>query len=789
MYAQVLLLDPPWLDLSYALPGTFPESFWRPGLRVAVPLGRGPLRPALLRLLTPEAPEGLRLRELFWPLETRPLLGGDLTEILCAVADRQGLARGQAAAGLLPFLRDMRASLHRLDVPGGKPGDRKVWSLSDLRRLPPARLAELADDLLQGRARMVPPRQDAAAGERCVLRVSPPWPLRPGALRQRAALELVQEKGQVNRRVLIRALGPSGGSVVAGLLARGLLAVEEEDEEARLERAREALLPPDDPENIVLNEDQKRAVGQCAALLDRNEASHRLLFGVTGSGKTAVYTAIAREALSRGKSVLLLAPEVALACKLRRDLGRAIPEADIVFSHGYQSRVHREKTFRALAARTDPVLVIGTRSALFLPLPSLGCLILDEEHDASYKQDERVPYQAREVAWLRAARAGALLLLGSATPDIRSWHAALSGHLPVLRLPERVSGRPLPPVELVQMGTGLIRPDQPTILTPRALRALDETVARGEQAIILLNRRGFAPLVYCSDCQAAISCPNCAVGLSFHRDEGRLLCHYCGYSLPFPAPCPVCRHMNFLPMGEGTERTADFLSARFGREVLRFDRDSTRRQGAMEELLARFAAREADILVGTQMLSKGHHFPQVTLAVVADGDLGLSLPDYRAAERTFQLLVQSAGRAGRGEKPGRVLIQTRDLRHYCWRFVQTADYEGFYAEEIRRREKFRFPPFTKLALLRFSYARNDAEGSRAMQEMEAWIRPQARERGLTLLGPVPSPIAVLNGRVRHQCLLKVEDWTEARRLRYDAGRLKCADKLRIVLDLDPVSML
>ncbi len=786
MNALVTLLVPPFLDLTYALPAAFPASFWQEGLRVAVPLGRGPLRAGIVRAVDVAAPEGVQLRTLVWPLELEPLLDRQLVQLLEAVADRQCLAHGAAMAQLLPLVKDLGVTVHR-SAARGKRAAR--YTLRQIAGLPEPEKAALASDLLAGRARLVAPRQDAAASERCQLLVSPPWPVRPAAVRQTRALEYLMFHGTTNRRALIRELGEGSAQVLDALVRQGLVGLESDEDDERQEALNEALLAPVQAPTFSLNADQQAAVQEVTGLIGKGGFAHRLLFGVTGSGKTAVYTACARYCLKQGKSVLILAPEVALAHKLRKDLCAALPEACHVFYHGYQSQSRREATFRSMAGSRGPLLIVGTRSALFLPLASLGLIVLDEEHDGSFKQEERVPYQAKEVAWLKARQAGAVLLLGSATPDIKTWHAACTGSLPVLRLPHRIGHRTLPPVELVNMGRRKIMAAEDTLLAPESLAALDATVARGEQAIVLLNRRGFAPLIYCPDCKITLSCPNCAVGLAFHRDENRLVCHYCGYSMPFPAPCPHCHNMNFLPMGEGTERTADYLCARFGREVLRFDRDSTRRQGAMEELLGRFARHEANILVGTQMLSKGHHFPDVTLAIVADGDLGLSLPDYRAAERTFQLLVQSAGRAGRGEKPGRVLIQTRDVNHYCWKYVQSADYEGFYAEELERRRKFRFPPFTHVSMLRFSYERNDVAGSAAMQETEGWLRVAARERELPILGPVQSPIPVINNRMRYQCLFKTPDWGRVRQLYRDLCRQKCTEKLKISLNLDPYTML
>ncbi len=770
-------------------------------MRAAVPLGAGPLRPGLLRALDVPAPEGVRLKNISWPLETAPLVDAALLDLLVAVAERYGMDVGRAAATMLPFLKDMNVRLRRLEKPLAGNGEMlpglcrgrggAAMSLKQICQSPQAVKKELAQELVSGRARMLAPRRDAAAGERCLLACEAPWPVRPNALRQIKCLETLMLQGAVNRRSLIRSLGSGGASVVDALVSQGLVRLESDDDDARQEQLNVMLLEPVSavPVSLTLTDAQQAAVDALVPLLDTGKTAQRLLYGVTGSGKTVVYTEVIKACLARGRSALLLAPEVALAHKLKRDLQNALPDARLVFYHGYQSQHRREITFRAMNAVKGPRLVIGTRSALFLPVPDLGCVILDEEHDQAFKQEERVPYQAKEAAWFKARRAGALMLLGSATPDIKTWHASCRGVLPALRLPGRVSGSQLPPVELVPMARTRFAEETGTLLASATLEALDQVVGRGEQAIVLLNRRGFAPQIYCPDCKNTLSCPNCSVGLSFHRDLGRLLCHYCGHSIDFPAPCPACGHMNFLPMGEGTERVTSFLTARYGREVLRFDRDSTRRAGAMEELLTRFADHEAQVLVGTQMVSKGHHFPDVTLAVIADGDLGLSLPDYRAAERTFQLLVQSAGRAGRGAKPGRVLIQTRDTRHYCWQYVINADYEGFYAAEIERRRRFCFPPFSHLTLIRFTYEREDADAASAMEEMRQWIKNAARERGLTLLGPVPSPIPMLNNRMRFQCLLKTTDWAAPRRLYHDACLRKEARKMRVILDLDPVSML
>ena len=785
MNALVTLLEPPYADLTYSLPKAFPENFWKEGLRVAVPLGRGPLRPGIVRALDVEAPQGVRLRDIAFPLEVVPILNPGLVRILEAVASRQCLTVGLAISQLVPLTRDMGVRVRRLDIKGRE----GTLSLKQAAALGPGEKKALVQELLSGRALLVPPHRDPAKSERVELIVSPPWPVRPAATRQREALEYLMFHGTTNRRTFMRELGEGASQIVQALLKLGCIRISSEEAENRIEELGAQLLVPSKSITFELNADQKAAVDELNALVDKNEYAQRLIFGVTGSGKTAVYITAARHCLESGRSVLLLAPEVALAHKLRNDLSTALPGKRVLFYHGYQGSSRREGTFRALAENREPVLVAGTRSSLFLPLQNVGLIILDEEHDASFKQEDRVPYQAKEVAWLKARQERAVLVLGSATPDIRTWHAACEGKIGVLRMPRRISQKPLPPVELINMGRRRIMSEEETLLAPESLKAIEETVTRGEQAIVLLNRRGFAPLIYCPDCRTTLTCPNCAVGLSFHRSEGRLLCHYCGYSLPFPSPCPNCHKMNFMPMGEGTERTTNYLSARFGHEVLRFDRDSTRREGAMEELLTRFARHEANILVGTQMLSKGHHFPDVTLAIVADGDLGLGLPDYRAAERTFQLLVQSSGRAGRGSREGRVLIQTKDVNHYCWKYVKNSDNEGFYEEEIARRKRYRFPPFSHVSLIRFSYERNDPAGSEAMTAAETWIRAKARERGIPLLGPVQSPIAFIGNRMRYQCLLKTDEWACVRTLYADLLRVPEVAKLKVSLNLDPYSML
>lgn len=785
-FCTVALLSPPHASLTYSLPAWWPLPLRQPGARVAVPLGAGGLRAGVITATLdtlPPLPEGTRLRPLAWPLEASPLLTPEYTEMATQLALRQCLPMGHILGHVLPpGLRSTRLRL-RCFADG-----RVVWhSLKQLQHMDDPSRRALAVALVEGAATLVPPRSDSAADERCLLNAEPPWPVRPMATRQIAVLEYLLQHGPVSRRTLLHVLGDTANAALGTLVERGHVRLHgpHEDDTPPLAGEDTALLPPP-PAAFTLSPAQEEAVAAFTAALDTGTAQSRLLFGVTGSGKTAVYIQVAAACLARGKSVLLLAPEVALALKLFRDVCASMPGVPALLYHGYQGPASRERAFAAVGNGQARV-VVGTRSALFLPLRSVGCIMLDEEHDASFKQDETFVYHAKEVAWFLARQHGALLLLGSATPDVKTFYAARQGRLPVHRLPERVGGGTLPAVRLVDISR---QRNTEEALAPESLEAINATVARGEQVVVLLNRRGYAPLMYCLDCQRVAKCPHCAISLTYHKARQRLVCHYCGYSTPHPALCPHCKGSNYLPMGSGTEKLVESLPyLANGAAVLRLDRDSTRRPGHMESILQAFARQEAPILVGTQMLSKGHHFPNVTLAVVADADLGLNLPDYRAAERTFQLLVQSSGRAGRGLKPGQVLIQTRNTGHYCWEFVKNCDYEGFYAAELARREKRRYPPFTLLGLLRMSHTLDCPAAPAVYAAMSRHIRERCRALQLTALGPAPAPMALLRGRRRFHCLLKGQQWQAMRQLFQELLGMTDKNILRISLDLDPLNML
>ena len=781
---QVTLVSPPYSVLTYERPPHFPDL--EPGLRVIVPLGRSH-RMGVVVGQAEDAPEGVEIKPLIWPLEVHPLLSGEYLGMAANLAARQMAPVGRILEILLPRGLRTAAVTFRVDR---HVADRKLPGSvrpSALAGFPPDDLAALMDLWLAGRMRVRVNARREAEERFAALAADPPWAVRPAAKRQLRVLEHLLDNGPQSLFSLKCALGDWAPEVAAKLEGAGLLTLGElrADMVESVDQSDccEADVPGHEP-----TAEQRIALAEMTATLDGDGGAH-LVHGVTGSGKTLLYLEMAAACLERGRSVLLLAPEVALACKLYRNAAERFPEAEVLLYHGYQSPTKRAATFAGLAGKTGPVIVVGTRSSLFLPLPDLGMIVLDEEHDESFKQEERLAYHAKEVAWFRAERNRALLVLGSATPDVKTFFAARSGVIPVSNLTERVGESVLPEVSLVDIA-GLTGPEQ--FFAPETLEAITETVAAGEQVIVMLNRRGYAPLMYCLDCGETVRCPDCEVGMTYHKGRERVICHYCGLSHAYPMLCAKCGGGNFVPMGEGTERLEEHLEAALPEtvRVLRLDRDATRRQERMEEILSAFGRGEAQVLVGTQMISKGHHFPSVTLVVVADGDLGLNLPDYRAGERTFQLLVQVAGRAGRGDTPGRVFIQTRNPGHPIWNEVLAGDYAGFYEREIGRRKLFGYPPFTRLALVRISYPVKYQDGPAAISLFARTLKERAGELGISVLGPAPAPLSVLRSRRRFNCLLKGDDWARLRTMYAHLARANPDPRqVALSLDLDPLTTL
>jgi primosomal protein N' (replication factor Y) len=443
--------------------------------------------------------------------------------------------------------------------------------------------------------------------------------------------------------------------------------------------------------------------------------------------------------------------------------------------------------------RGEAPLAVGAPSALFAPMRELGVIEMDEEHDSSYKSEDGFRYHARSLAARRAAHEACPLVLGSATPALESRYAAECGELTRLRLAHRIGSRPLPAVELVDLARE--RAQHPRgrklILGSRLRRALRETLDQGGQSILFLNRRGFSTQIACIDCQHVVRCKNCDIALTYHARANALCCHYCDWHTRPPERCPACASDKTALLGVGTERVEEEVRAHFeGARVARLDRDTAQRRGAVEEVLAQLAEGTLDILIGTQMVAKGHDFPGVRLVGVVNADLGLHLPDFRAAERTFQLLTQVAGRAGRGALPGRVIVQTWSPEHYAIRPATAHDYERFYAEERVERERLGYPPFGQLALIRAA-AEDESVARAAADQLAAAARSDAAASGPEVLGPAPAPIARLRGQHRFQLLLK---HAQRKTLREVGGRLlahveRLPAGVRASIDLNPLDML
>lgn len=787
LLAQAALLSPPYSTLSYLLPAGFSPEFWRAGLRIAVPLGRS-IRAAVLIEISEADNPGYKLRELVWPLEHKPLLSQEYMRYAGQFAVRQAQSVGRVLSNMLPAgLRETKITLRFFSQT--LPQDLKLSQVAGLAAQVRAELAPLWE---QGKGKVLHIK-NSADEELYALKATPPWPVRPSASKQLQLLEYLEGRGLITRRRIINELGEGTASVLKELVKRGLVELKPEEPGAQ-ESGLDAQGWLDKYGSILekaapfeLNDNQSAALEDCSNIVAGGKSCTRLLYGITGSGKTAVYLELSARALQQGRSVLLLAPEVALALKLRRNAEERFPGLPVHLFHGYQSQAAREQTFRLMARCKEPVLVVGTRSALFLQMPPLGVIILDEEHDSSFKQDERLNYQAKDLAWFLSLQHKALLLMGSATPDLKTFYAAEKGEIKMHRLSERVGGGNLPAVSLSLMPRSM---GQGGILTPESSQALDDCLEQGGQAVILLNRRGYAPSMYCLACGTVLRCPDCEIALTYHKGRDKLICHYCGYNAAFPLPCPSCKSMHYLPMGEGTQKLEERLMGELkpSVRVLRLDRDSTSRPGSMEDILESFGRGEAEVLVGTQMLSKGHHFPRVSLAIVADGDMGLNSLDYNAAERTFQLIVQASGRSGRGETPGRVVIQTRDPGHYCWEYILNNDYEGFYHRELERREKRRYPPFVRLALMRISYPLGWDQGPVILQRLSEALQKAGKELGVAVLGPAPAPFPMRERRLRYQCLFKGQDWQKIRGVYNAAASLvPQGPQMRVSLDIDPAT--
>lgn len=513
-----------------------------------------------------------------------------------------------------------------------------------------------------------------------------------------------------------------------------------------------------------------------------------LLQGVTGSGKTEVYLHAIEHALQLGKSALLLVPEIGLTPAVAGQFYHRFGDR-VAILHSAFSGSERAEQYRRIRAGEAGV-VVGTRSAVFAPVKNLGLILVDEEHDGSYKQQETPRYHGRDVAMVRGSLSGAVVVAGSATPSLESRYNVERGKYTLLALPERVANRPLPEVELVDMRQEFLETKKGGAFSRRLVEGLEERLQAGEQSILLLNRRGFSSFVTCRSCGERIECPNCAVTLTFHKRDHRLLCHYCNFAERVPKQCPKCQAEYLQFIGTGSERIEEEIHQLLPTaRVVRMDRDTVVGKNKLESLLLGFREKAYDILVGTQMIAKGHDIPNVTFVGLINADIGLGMPDFRAAERTFQLLTQAAGRAGRGEVPGRVVLQTMQPDHYAIRLAATQDYASFYAKEMEFRRALRYPPFSALANVLIRHG--EAEKAFSMStELERLLQPA--EPGIRVMGPAPAPVTKLKTEFRFQILIKATDRTKLNQLLQKMRNYAVESKwpaTALVIDVDPLSLM
>jgi primosomal protein N' (replication factor Y) len=601
------------------------------------------------------------------------------------------------------------------------------------------------------------------------------------APRQIALLERIAAQGETPTSELFEGFSPT---LLRALVDRGFVRVQEREAPSDLP----TLLEEAD-RRVTLTADQEAALKPILERVRARQAETFLLHGVTGSGKTEVYLRAVAEALAKGRQALVLVPEITLTHQIVARLRARFGDALAVLHSGLKPSQRIEQWERLRRGNTP--IAVGARSALFAPLEELGVIVIDEEHDGAYKNDEGFRYHARTLAAKRAARAGCPLILGSATPSLETRYAADQQELRRLVLAHRIGERPLPVVQIVDLAKERERSPRgrKLILSPPLRRALTETLAVGGQTVLFLNRRGFSTQVFCFDCGFAERCPHCDVALVYHAAASQLRCHYCEHATPPPDACGGCGAPDTALLGIGTERLEEEVRSLYPHaRIARLDRDTAARRGTTESVLRDLREERLDILIGTQMVAKGHDFPGVRLVGVVAADVGLHMPDFRAAERTFQLLTQVAGRAGRDTAPGRVIVQSFVPDHYAVAPVQTHDYERFYAQEIGLRASLGFPPFGRIATAIVS-AEDESQAQKAAGQLARALGP-ARTPGVECLGPAPAPLSRLRGRYRFLLLLKGEPtpvWEAARTLQQATEGLP--EAVTASVDVDPIHML
>jgi len=537
---------------------------------------------------------------------------------------------------------------------------------------------------------------------------------------------------------------------------------------------------PHQPQNVLLpTNEQKIALESIWSAINQNKPEKILLYGVTGSGKTEVYMQAIAHVLAKGKSAIVLVPEISLTPQMVERFAERFGE-QIAVLHSYLTPKKKATEWQRIQ-EGEARIILGARSAIFAPVKELGLVVIDEEYETSYKQEQSPRYHVREVAFFLAKQHQAVVVLGSATPAIETFYQAEKGEYKKLTLSKRIDSRVLPPVEIIDMCK-----DKGFLLSDRLQEELKETLSRKEQAILFLNRRGYFTFVLCRECGYTVECPHCAISLTYHAGEQKLRCNRCGNSYPLPQSCPRCNSRSIKYFGTGTQRIEKEVADVFpDARILRYDSDAVSKRGSHETFFAAFAKGQADVLIGTQMVAKGLDIANVTLVGVVAADTSLHLPDFRSAEHTFQLLTQVAGRTGRHHLPGKVIIQTYTPNHYAIKTASNHDYETFYGAEIMNRQELGYPPFSKLVSLVISGA-SVAKVEQISEDIGTFLRKRVEN----VLGPAPAVIPKLRGDWRYRILLKGQDLSALRTaVRETMEKVVVPAEIRVVVDVEPMGML
>lgn len=759
-FVDVALPLPLMRPMTYRVPGGWPDV--PRGSRVEAPFGKRRVAGVVVQADVSPA-DGIAVKNLSEILDEEPLVSERLLELALWVAEYYIGPVGQATRLVAPpgGIRASRRLVRLVAEPAeeGRPEggvDPVVKTLREAGgRLSVAALAARLDKDVSSRLvrlealGIVALEAELATTDFQRVQIASTAPGLESAKLRGRALEVAERLAEAGGSAAVRDLvgdAPSRRQALKSLEKKGLLTISLDVVGRRPDPATQRALRPTPQEERILTPEQSEAETRVAVALSASAFAPMLLEGVTGSGKTEIYLRAVQKALELGKTALLLVPEIGLTSTLVRAARERFSDAVSVLHSDMADGVRHDEWWRA--RRGEARVVVGARSAVFAPLPNLGLIVVDEEHDSAYKQEDSPRYHGRDVAVYRARLEQAVVLLGSATPSMESRQNAIKGRYQWLRLRTRVGPMGLARVHIIDRK----KQKAPTaILTPPLIDAMTERLNRREQTVLLLNRRGYATSLVCRECGAAAQCPHCSVALVLHRRGEQAQCHYCGLIRATPSRCSVCRGDYLRLQGYGTQRVAEALAATFPEaRIDRIDRDIAARRGAVEEVLHRFERHETDVLVGTQMIAKGHDFPKVTLVGVIDADVGLGLPDFRSAERTFALLTQVAGRAGRADLPGEVLLQTHNPRHYAIEFAQNQDYDAFFDREMEYRRTMGYPPHEAMVNILFR-GRVEGEVAKNARNLARRLKPRVPNG---VLGPSPSPLSKVRDEYRYQVVVR-----------------------------------